>query len=419
MQVLRGKKITILGFASSGREAARLAATRKAKIKISDQADTPQIRKAIEGSGLKNIEVELGGHSEQFIQDSDMVILSPGIRLDSPAVKYAADKNIPVISEIELGFRFCPARIVAITGSNGKTTVTTLVAEILRKTGRRVFACGNIGNPFCGVVDKLKPDDLVSLEVSSFQLETIVKFRPYVAVFLNFSRNHLDRHADMEEYLAQKKRIFLNQTAEDFAVLNHQDPVVRALATEIKAKIVYFNSPGDNDPAVANPNFLAAQAVGEIFKVSRESCLEVFNNFKGVEHRMEFVRNLQGVDFVNDSKATTVESAVWALSRLDKPIIMIAGGRDKGLDFTAIRELVKGRVREMVVIGEAKEKLKKAFAGALPLKEAADLKDAVSLAARDAHRGDCVLLCPMCTSFDMFVNFEERGRVFKELVNRL
>ncbi|MFZ5799873.1 MAG: UDP-N-acetylmuramoyl-L-alanine--D-glutamate ligase [Candidatus Omnitrophota bacterium] len=416
---LKGKKVTILGFARSGREAAQLAAKHGAKIRISDQADTPQIRQAIEDCLFKDIAVQLGGHSERFIQDSDWVILSPGIRLDSPAVKWAAKKNIPVISEIELGFYFCPAKIIAITGSNGKTTVTTLVAEVLKKTGRQVFACGNIGNPFSGIVDKLASDDLVSLEVSSFQLETIVKFRPYVAVFLNFSRNHLDRHADMKEYLLQKRRIFMNQTADDWAVLNYEEPVVKGLAKDLKAKTVFFNSPSDKDNAISNPNFLAAQAVGEIFKVSQEDCLEVFDNFKGAEHRLEFVRNFQGVDYINDSKATTVESAVWALNQLDKPVIMICGGRDKGLDFASIRELVKARVKEMVIIGEAKEKLKKAFDGALPLKEAKDLKEAVSWAARLAQSGDCVLLCPMCASFDMFANFEERGRVFKDLVRRL
>jgi len=416
---LRQKKVTILGFARSGQEAARLAVLKGAQIRISDKADTPQIRGAIKNLNLKNTEVELGGHSEKFIQASDLVVLSPGIRLDSEPVIWAKRKGIPVIGEVELGFRFCPATVVAVTGSNGKTTVTTLIGEVLKKTGRKVFVCGNIGNPLCAEVDKMQKGDLVSLEVSSFQMETIVDFRPHVAVFLNFSCNHLDRHVDMADYLNQKKRIFLNQKPDDWAVLNYNDPVVKNLSSGTKARIVYFNSPETKDKSITNPNYLAALAVGSIFNVSREECLEVFRNFKGVEHRMEFIKNIRGIDFINDSKATTVESALWALNIIDKPLIMIAGGRDKGLDYTPVRVLAGKKVKELILIGEAKGKIKKALAGSLPLKDAGSLQEAVKLAFNDAQNGDCVLLCPMCASFDMFKNFEERGKLFKELVNNL
>jgi UDP-N-acetylmuramoylalanine--D-glutamate ligase len=416
---LKNKRVTILGFARSGQEAARLAAGHGARVRISDKTDNEAIRKAIKQLDFKVEEMELGGHSAKFIQDSDLVVLSPGIRLNSEPVRWAKDKGIPVISEIELGFQFCPATIIAITGSNGKTTVTTLVGEVLKKTGKKVFVCGNIGNPFCGEVGKMKKGDLVSLEVSSFQLETIVDFRPHVAVFLNFSRNHLDRHSDMQEYLSQKQRIFLNQKKNDWAVLNYRDPVVMGLAKKIKARVAFFNSPQNKDSFHANPNFSASLAVAAIFGVSREQCLKALKDFKGVEHRLEFVRNIRGVDFINDSKATTVESAIWALNLIDKPVIMIAGGRDKGLEFTTIRDLVKSRAKKMVLIGEARDKLKQAFAGVLPLLEAGSLKEAVDVAFRDAKSGDCVLLCPMCASFDMFANFEQRGKIYKELVRKL
>ncbi len=414
---LKDKTVAIIGFNRSGQHAARLASRLGARVKVSDNSSDPGPKSDFEKLNLNNAAAEFGKHSENFIREGNLVILSPGVRLNSEPVLWAKQKHIPVISEIELAFRVCPAPIVAVTGTNGKTTVTTLIGEILKLTGKKVFVCGNIGTPFSKFALNIKPDDIVVLEVSSFQLEAIDKFRPYVAVFLNFSQNHLDRHADMPEYLTAKKRIFMNQSKEDYAVLNYADKIARGFAKEIKAKAVFFNK--KEDKAITNPNYLAALAVGKIFGLDRASCKKVLKNFRGVEHRMEFVRNIKGVDFVNDSKATTVDAAVWALKNINKPIIMIAGGRDKASDFTKIRKLVKNKIREMVLIGEATQKLKEAFFKTVKVKEARTLQEAVNSAFKDARKGNCILLCPMCASFDMFKDFEHRGRVFKKIVHKL
>ncbi len=414
---LKNKTVAIIGFNRSGQEAAKLAVRLGAKVRISDNSDNPDLKNEFEKLDLKNTLAEFGRHTKNFITESQLVVVSPGVRLKSDPIIWAKQENIPVISEVELAFRLCPAPIVAVTGTNGKTTVTTLIGEVLRLGGKKVFVCGNIGTAFSKFVLDIKPNDLVALEVSSFQLETIDKFKPHVAVFLNFSQNHLDRHTDMEEYLTAKKRIFMNQGQDDYAVLNYAEVAVRDFAKEIKSHPIFFNC-GEED-AVSNPNYLAVLAVGKIFNIDKEKSLKLLQNFKGVEHRLEFVRNVKGVDFINDSKATTVDSAVWALKNIKKPLIMIAGGRDKNIDFTKIRDLVKDKIKEIVLIGEAREKLAKAFSSIVKIKDANSLREAVNSAFRDAEKGDCVLLCPMCTSFDMFKDFEERGRVFKKIVHEL
>lgn len=411
------KTIAIIGFSRSGQEVAKLLNNLGAKIKISDLSDNQKLKRDFEILNLKNADAEFGRHSEEFITESDLVVVSPGVKFNSNPVVWAKKDNIPVISEIELAFKLCPAPIVAVTGTNGKTTVTTLIGETLKLSNKKVFVCGNIGTPFSKFVLDIKKDDLVALEISSFQLEAIDKFKPHVAVFLNFSQNHLDRHKDMVEYLTTKKRIFLNQTKEDFAVLNYAEPIVRELAREIKPRVVFFNR--GEEAKISNPNYLAALAVARIFGIDKDKCIKLLEDFKGVEHRLEFVRNIRGIDFINDSKATTVEAAVWALNSIDKPIIMIAGGRDKGSDFSQIRSLVKNRIKEMVLIGEAREKLKNAFYEIVKIKEAQTLEEAVKQAFIDAQKGGCVLLCPMCASFDMFKDFEDRGRAFKEIVKSL
>ncbi len=414
---LRNQTVTILGFSRSGQEAAKLAHSLGARLRISDNSPSPNLKSDFKKLNLDNARAEFGKHTEKFIAASQLVVLSPGIRLDSRPILWARKRNIPVVSEIELAFRFCRSPIVAVTGTSGKTTVTTLIGEILKLTKKRVWVCGNIGTPFSKFVLDIRKDDLVVLETSSFQLETIDKFRPHIAVFLNFSHNHLDRHADMDEYLNAKKRIFMNQTRQDYALLNYGDPKVKGFAEEIKSKVVFFNR--NEDSSITNPNYLAALAVGKIFGLDKRKCLKVLKSFKGVEHRLEFVRNINGIDFINDSKATTVLSAIWALKSIEKPIVIVAGGRDKGADFSAIRNLAKGKIKEMILIGEAKAKLKKAFRGVVKIKEQDYFSGAVKTAFNDAKKGDCVLLCPMCASFDMFKDYEERGRIFKALVHKL
>jgi len=410
----KDKQITIVGLARSGIACANLLSDLGSRLSLTDISDNPATRLAATKLKSKNINLELGRHTPEFIQGRDFIVVSPGVPNLSPALVWADKFNIPVISEIEVAWILCPAQVIATTGSSGKTTVATLIAKTLRSCGRQVFICGNIGDPFCAEVDKMSPDDFISLEVSSFQLERIQRFKPKIAVMLNFSRNHLDRHRDMQEYLEAKKRIFMNQDKNDFLVLNGQDPILKAIAKETKAKVVYFSETED-----LNQNQAAVVAVGSILGINRETCLKVFAEFKGLEHRLEYVTQINNIKFINDSKATTVESAAWALKNISGPIILIAGGRDKGADFKGILDSAAKKVKDVILIGEAKEKIKEVFKGFLSLDQALTMEEAVNKAFYKAKAGDCVLLSPMCSSFDMFANYEERGRVFKEAVYNL
>ena len=235
---------------------------------------------------------------------------------------------------------------------------------------------------------------------------------------MNFSQNHLDRHKDLEEYWEAKKKIFLNQEPDDFAVLNYNDPQLKDLASEVRSQVVYFNSTSDNEKS-ANPNHSAVLEVGRILGVNEGCCREVFQEFRGVEHRLEKVRRLDGIDFINDSKATTVEAARWALRSIDQPVVMICGGRDKNIDFSVLAESVQHKVKKMYAVGEARQKIRQAFAALTGFEECEGLEEAVIKARQNASEGGCVLLSPMCASFDMFSDFEQRGRVFKEIVSRL
>jgi UDP-N-acetylmuramoylalanine--D-glutamate ligase len=361
----------------------------------------------------RGIKVELGRHTRGFIEGGDLVIISPGVMPYAQPVLWADELGIPVISEIEFAAGLCPAKIIAVTGSNGKTTVTTLIGKVIEADNRRVFVCGNIGTPFSSLVNKMKEGDLVSLEVSSFQLEKIRKFKPGVAVILNITRNHLDRHKDMQEYIDAKKRIFMNQDGSDFLVLNADDPVLSQLAKEARSKVVFFKHSG-----TLNPNQAAVTAVGSILGIGREKMQKVFDGFTGLEHRLEFVAEINRVRFINDSKATTADSAKWALENIDAPVLLIAGGRHKGVDYGLIKEVARNKVKELILIGEARADIERALAG-FKIDSAMTLDDAVRKAFSRASPGDCVLLSPMCSSFDMFSDYEERGRVFKESVRKL
>ncbi len=418
---LTDKTVTIIGAARSGLASARLITRLHGKAKISEQSSENCIPFDFkEWASQHYVKMEFNGHTRLFIEHSDLLVLSPGVRYDALPIQWAKEKGIPVMGEVELAYQFCPRPVIAVTGSNGKTTVSTLISEIIKKAGMNVSLCGNIGFPFADFVLDLDSNGYVVLEISSFQLESIVYFKPFIAVFLNFSQNHLDRHKDLQEYFDAKKRIFMNQNESDYAVLNERDPMVKELATQIRAQVRFFNSPASKDGGrIQNPNYLAAQEAAKILGISEQVCQEVFEEFKGVKHRLEWVRTIKGVDFINDSKSTTAEAGRWAMENMTRPMIMICGGRDKNIDFTVLRDLVKKKVKKMIVIGEARQKLKDVFGNVVPLEECDGLEQAVSRALNSAAPGDCVVLSPMCTSFDMFKNYEERGEVFKEIVHRL
>jgi UDP-N-acetylmuramoylalanine--D-glutamate ligase len=410
-EYFKNKKVTVVGLARSGVACANLLYDLGANISITDNNDSSTLRKNLTDLKSKDIKIELGQHSKEFIKNKDLVVVSPGVPDSALPFAWAEELGIPVISEIEVAWVLCPATVIAVTGSNGKTTVTTLIGKILEKKGERVFVCGNIGRPFTGELHKMKEGDFVSLEISSFQLETIRTFKPKIALILNITTNHLDRYGSMQEYIQAKKRIYSNQDASDYLVLNYNDPILKELSKEAKAKVEFFSEEGE-----LNPNQAAVLAVGSILGIEKQLCSDVFADFKGIEHRMEFVAQKGGVKFINDSKATTVESAIWALKNILEPIIWIAGGRHKGIDYKIISDLARKKVKKAILIGEAKEKIKDAFKGTLSVEDAATLEEAVRNAFSFAQPGDCVLLSPMCSSYDMFSDYEERGRVFKKAV---
>lgn len=415
--ILKNKRVTVLGAARSGVAAANLLLRLGAVVKLSEFKAESAAGTEIEELDPK-VSREFGGHTRAFIEESDYIVLSPGVRRDIEPVQWAQARGIPVFGEIELGFLCCRSKIIAVTGSNGKTTVSTLIAEVLKHAGRSVCLCGNIGKPLTNFVLDLTENDTVVLEVSSFQLESTQRFRPYIGVLLNFSENHLDRHKDLDEYFQAKWRMFRNQLTKDHAVLNFDDQRMRNGSTSLTSKVSFFNSPEKNAGG-RNPNELAVLEVARILGISRSVCEEVFKGFKGVEHRMELVRTFEGVDYLNDSKSTTAEATRWALERLSKPAVLICGGRDKNIDFSVLKSLVGRKVKKIMAIGEAQDKVFKTFSDVVAVEKCASLEDALKGARKQTKPGECVIISPMCASFDMFKNFEHRGQVFKEIVGRL
>jgi len=410
----KNKKITIVGLARSGVACANLLQRLGASVSITDIQDNAQTKEACAKLCSSDILVELGRHSRDFIQPADLVVISPGVPADALPIKWAGEFNLPVISEIEVASILCPATIIAVTGSNGKTTVTTLIGKVLAAGGKKVFVCGNIGNPFCGEVEAMREGDFVVLEVSSFQLETIKDFKPKIAIILNLTPNHLDRYNNMQEYLDAKKRIMMNQDQDDFLILNADDALLKGIAAQANSKVVFFTKQDG-----LNPNQSTVLSIGEILGINQDVILDVFSKFKGIQHRLEDVREIDGVKFINDSKATTADSAIWAIKNIDTPIILIAGGRHKGIDYRVIIDCARNKVKHMVLIGEAKEKIAASLGGEFPIENASSLKEAVEKAFVLAKPGYSVLLSPMCSSFDMFKDYEERGRAFKEIVLNL
>ncbi|MFA5199505.1 MAG: UDP-N-acetylmuramoyl-L-alanine--D-glutamate ligase [Candidatus Omnitrophota bacterium] len=413
-EYFKNKKVTILGLARSGVACANLLFKLGAKVSVTDIKNDPSTRDACSKLLSSAISVELGKHSAEFIEQTDLVVISPGVPAESLAVKLAARFNKPVISEIEVASILCPAKIIAVTGANGKTTVTTLIGLILKEAKKKVFVCGNIGNPFSGQLENINEEDVFVLEVSSFQLEGIKDFKPKIAVILNLTPNHLDRYNNLQEYFEAKKRIFANQDKTDFLVLNLDDPRLAGLKGQAKSEIVFFKK----EPGL-NSNQNAVLAVGGILGIKKELTLKIFREFKGIEHRMEELPQVKGIRFINDSKATTADSAIWAIKNVENPIVLIAGGRHKGIDYRVILESARGKVKQAVLLGEAKGKIAQDLKGAFPLVMAGTLEDAVDKAYALASAGDCILFSPMCSSYDMFKDYEERGRVFKKIVEEL
>jgi UDP-N-acetylmuramoylalanine--D-glutamate ligase len=436
-------------MARSGLACARLLKSLGAQVFVSDSKSgdllTPEIAQLTD----LDIDFETGDHTLTAITDKDYLIVSPGVPLDIPILKEAQMRGIPVFSEIEVAFWLTDAKIVGITGSNGKTTTTTLVGEILKEEKRESQIGGNIGIPFSSLVERVSQEGILVLELSSFQLERIEEFRPYVSAVLNISADHLDRYPDLKSYIDAKLRIFENQTDVDFAVLNADDKNCMELALYSSSKKIFFstkkelelgafvkdgmllykmNGKGEKiidtkDIGIKGPhnlsNAAAACAICAVLEVSPLSMRETLKRFRGVEHRLEEVATVSGVKFVNDSKATNVESVWYALQSVKEPIVLIAGGRDKGGEFAKLRELVRSKVKALILIGEAGEKIDHALGEQVPTFHSTSLEEAVKLSFKKAEAGDTVLLSPACASFDMFKDYQHRGEVFKTSVQTL
>jgi UDP-N-acetylmuramoylalanine--D-glutamate ligase len=445
---IAGKKVVIVGFGKTGRALAGFLVGQRAKVTVSEIRKERDLGINTRRWREKGVAFELGRHRASTLMSADLIIPSPGAAA-LPELASARAAGARVLSEIELASRFLKGKIVGITGTNGKSTTAALAHKILKESGLKSFLAGNIGIPLISFADRSRADHVYVTEVSSFQLEHVERFRPDISAFLNLSLNHLDWHASFDEYFAAKKRMFLTQGTGDIAILNADDRLVRGLAGGIRPKVYFFSrrkpvrrgcflregwivlrdGTGEERlmraaevplPGLHNlENAMAAALVGRVLGVLPGSMRASIPGFSGLEHRLEKVLTLRGVDFVNDSKATTVDSTIKALESFDRPVVLILGGRDKGADFLLLRQPVRQRVKRVILLGEAKAKIAHALRGLVPMVEASSLREAVRLGFAAAAPGEMVLLAPACTSFDMFKNFEARGRAFKREVRSL
>ncbi|MEW5798904.1 MAG: UDP-N-acetylmuramoyl-L-alanine--D-glutamate ligase [Bacteroidota bacterium] len=454
-----GKKVSIIGAERSGVAVARLLKKEGAQVFVSDFGKSERTLKNIEELKKAEIGCEFGGHSER-VYDCSLMVISPGVPTNAPVVVEAQRRGIKIVAEIEAASWFCKAPIIAITGSNGKTTTTTLLGRILSDAKKKHVVAGNIGTAFSSVVLDADEETVVILEVSSFQLDFIDTFRPKIALLLNITQNHMDRYDhSMEKYASSKSRIFKNQTADDVLIANADDFWTMEKVKSAKSKILYFSTKQkvsngacveedivkthvlNTDHSILNiheisikgehnlQNAMAATVAAQIVGVSSAYIKATLRNFKGVEHRQEFVREVNGIKYINNSKATTVEAVEMSLKSYDEPIVLIMGGKDKGNDYTTIYDLVKKKVKAIVATGYSADIIVNNFADKVNVVKVATMGDAIpnvesmkktiETATRLADKGDVVLLSPACTSFDWFVDYEERGKIFKQLVYQL
>ncbi len=444
----KNKKVLVLGMGRSGLAAALLLNHKGAQVLVNDQGKPEILRRAIRQLKRENIPVKLGAHEFSLVEGMDCIVVSPGIRSELPMLEKARQENIPVISEIELAYQFNRAPLIAVTGSNGKSSTVTLLGEVFKTVGRSTCVGGNIGTALCAICEKLTPEDTLIAEISSFQLENIKNFCPWVSIILNVTPDHQDRYPDFESYYQAKLNIFRNQKAGQFLILNNDDPQLRKIKNVLPQTIRFSQEePLQKGVFIQNgevlstllgaktkimavkdvyhsgihplTNILAVIAVALIAKIPPVKIRDSIKKFKGLEHRIEFVRTFREVRYFNDSKATNVDSVQFALSNFKEPVHLIAGGYDKGGDFNQLVSAIQQHVKDVILIGQAAKKMKACWQSLVPLHAAKDMKRAVQLARKLARPGETVLLSPACASFDMFNNFEERGKVYKEQVRAL
>jgi UDP-N-acetylmuramoylalanine--D-glutamate ligase len=450
---LNNKRVLVVGLGKSGVASALFLKARGARVTVSDNKSGDELRNEIPALLDHGITVETGGHGERTFREQDLIVVSPGVPVDAPMLQQARSLGEMVIGEIELAAQFLRGPIVAITGSNGKTTTTALTGEIMTAGGLPTLVGGNIGTPAISLVERDKPETVIVLEVSSFQLETIQTFHPKIAVVLNVTPDHLDRHRTFEAYRDAKARMFENQRGDDFAVLNADDPTCVAMAARTRAQVFWFSRQkevkqgawerdgivlfrdgerqreimlGSEIPlkgAHNLENVLAAVCAGALMGCAPEKIRQAVREFKAVEHRLEFVATIRGVDYYNDSKATNVDATIKALESFPANIHLILGGKDKGSDYSVLNDLLRQRVKRVYTIGAAAEKIESQIvsskSGEIEVVHAQTLENALRKANSIAEAGDVVLLAPACASFDQFKSYEHRGQVFKEIVRGL
>jgi len=457
-----GARVTVMGLARSGVAACRLLQAAGARVTVADRKESTELAAVLGGIDRDHVGVTVGARYESSLDEADLVVISPGVPYRLAPLEAVRRRGVKVISELELASQFFRSPLLAITGTNGKSTTVTLIGKFLAESGKRAFVGGNLGIALseaavedlrAGQAGKPSPFDYLVVEVSSFQLETIDRFHPWIAALLNVTVDHQDRYESLDEYIAAKQRIFENQTASDFALFNLDDSRVAALRHRVTAKRLGFTTTStlgsdlsggtylEDDRIVTTvtgvrqeicrrseiriignhnvENVMAAATYGLLCGCPLDVIRRVLATFPGLEHALEIVRERRGVRFVNDSKGTNVDATLKALESIDQPIWLIAGGRDKGGDFSRLAQAVSRRVTRVILIGEAAPLLRQAWGGVATLTEAVTLREAVDCAAQGASPGDVVLLSPACASFDMFADYQDRGRQFKALVHAL
>ncbi len=446
---IRGKKVLVFGSGISGEAAAGLLAEQGAQIILYDGNEKLD-RDAISRRVPEGAEIILGAFPEELADSLELVVMSPGVPVDLPVVERMKERGIPVWGEIELAYTYAKGDVLAITGTNGKTTTTTLLGEIMKAAAESVFIVGNIGTPYTGVASETKEDSVTVAEISSFQLETVHSFRPKVSAILNITPDHLNRHHTMEAYIAAKERITENQTPDDYCVLNYEDDVLRRFGESVRAQVLYFSSRRklnrgvylDGDRIICGidgeteicrtgdlqilgvhnyENVMAAVAMSYVYGVPVDVIRRVVTSFKGVEHRIEFVAEKNGVAYYNDSKGTNPDAAIRGIRAMNRPTVLIGGGYDKDSSYEEWIEAFDGKVKKLVLIGATREKIAETARrlGFTDIVMADSFEEAFEKCTEYAEPGDAVLLSPACASWGMFKNYEERGDKFRELVEQL
>jgi UDP-N-acetylmuramoylalanine--D-glutamate ligase len=446
---IKGKRITIIGAIRSGLGAARLVKRAGGIPLVSDISDSQKVLDSVKVLDQQKIEYEIGLHTER-IYDCDLMIVSPGVPLDSPVILRAKEKNIRMIGEVEIAYRFCKGKIIGVTGTNGKTTTTALIEHVFNACGKKTYAAGNIGKAFSEISADVEANEFVSLELSSYQIDLTDKFKPDTAILLNITPDHLNRYENsFQKYIESKMRLFKNMGKDENIIVNKDDDVVMSSLPETESRKYYFSLKDEiNDGCYYNgkeikyrsegienfsfltdelfikgehniANSMASVIAAKIYGLDNKDIAEGLRTFKGVEHRLEYVRKIGGVRYINDSKATNVESVWYALRSFNEPIFLILGGQDSGNDYNKIKALVKERVKKIYAVGSSSDKIFNFFHKIVKVEVKATMEEVITTVNKEARNNDIVLLSPACKSFDMYTSFEHRGEVFKQAVMNL